>query len=186
MDNKYFELSKSLNEILYKFTKELDISQIKRILKWEIDSLETASYNHNAEAQYELALRYADTGYLVPNPFYNKKKYEKWLKIAVDNGNLEAMSNLANIYLWNEEEKKRRIIDGLKLLAIAYQNNVGNAIHNYKNSLRHLKNKKSDLRKLLLIELQNLPDSGKQFLKIHPDYAKVIERFYPIGKDEKK
>ncbi|HQE12804.1 MAG TPA: hypothetical protein PLQ78_08655 [Flavipsychrobacter sp.] len=174
MKNAFFELFEEVNKILYKFHEELNIIQKKKLLKLQIEFLEAAAYNHNAEAQFELALKFAETGYLVPNPFYSKKEYEKWLKIAVDNGNSAAMPNLANVYLWNEDKKKRRIIDGLILLEVARQQNVGYSSHNYTNILKHLKNKKSDLRNNLLIELVKLPDKGKKFLKKYPDYAEAL------------
>lgn len=176
-NNKYYELYQELDKILYKYAKELNLGQKKQFLQLQIDFLENASYNHDSAAQFSLALMYGESGYLNPNPFYDHKKYEMWLKTAVDNGNKEAMPNLANIYLWNNNIQERKIIEGLALLFVAFKHNPekdGLAFLNYKNILRHLKKKNSELRLLLLKELQNLPDRGKQFLKMHLDYANAI------------
>lgn len=143
----------------------------------QIDFLENAAYNHDSAAQFALALMYGAAGYLNPNPFYDHKKYEMWLNTAVENGNKEAMPNLANIYLWNNNIKERKIMQGLALLFVAFKHNAekdGLAYLNYKNILRHLKKKNSELRLQLLEELQNMLDRGKQFLKMHPDYASAI------------
>lgn len=186
-NNKYYKLYEDLNNILYNYTNELSISHKKIMLKMQIEFLEIAAYSHDSRAQFNLALMYEESNYLIPNPFYNKKKYEMWLREAVNNGNIDAIPNLVNVYLWNEKINDRRLVEGLSLLFVAFTHNSRKGelpSLNYENILKHLRKKKSDLRKLLLIELQNLPDSGKQFLEIHPDYAKAIERFYPISMDE--
>ena len=60
MKNAFFELFEEVNKILYKFHEELNIIQKKKLLKLQIEFLEAAAYNHNAEAQFELALKFAE------------------------------------------------------------------------------------------------------------------------------
>ncbi|RQO30396.1 hypothetical protein DBR32_12565 [Taibaiella sp. KBW10] len=174
MNENHNNLYQDINDLLYKYKNILDYNQSKKLIKLQIEFLEAGAKEGDDAAQFNLAVHYADSGYLNPNPFYNPSKYYKWMKIAAKNGNISAIANLSVWYISPENGKKSNIIKGLHLLKDAY--NKGNylASLNYKAYIKQLKKKKSQLKTQLLKALGNLPDKGAAFKKEHPDFAIYI------------
>ena len=176
MKKTYLSLYSEINDLLYNNNELITFNQGKRLIKIQIEVLECVAKEENHVAQYELALRYADSGYLNPNPFYNNRKYIKWLLRSAKNGNIEALASLSVEYMSENNILGRNIVKGLSLLKQAYPKGSSLASLNYKINIKHLKNKKSELRIQLLEELDNLPDKGNEFLKMHLDYANALGR----------
>ncbi len=175
MNNEFFNLSKVISDFLYDNYRLLSYSQAKRLLKLQMEFLESAAKEGDVQAQFDLALMYKDCGYLTPNPYHNRNKVIKWFRIASKNGNSDAKANLSVEYLSNYDGNiNGNIVRALDLLKDAYNKGNGLAILNYKINLKELKNRKSELRQQLLVELSKLPNNGEIFLKKHPDFALAL------------
>lgn len=128
-------------EIYLRLYKETGLSDQKKVEDYNeyISRIRSLAYKGNANAQYDLAQHYEDTGYFgIPNPFFNSTKRFYWYSKASNNNHAAAYNQLGYLIEHNEDNQKdlTKALDCYRK-SMELGDDLGKK--NYKKMLRDLK-----------------------------------------------
>ena len=167
-------IANELNRLMHKYYKEIQYTQIIKLIKFQMEFLEIAANEGDKSAQYELALLYGESAYFFENPFHNENKQVFWLKKSIDNGHITAKVNLASIYLNSSTKKNSKILEGLSLIKDAYLEGDEIGKVNYEICIKNLHKRNSLLNKSIKQYFKKYPVKKKLFLDKNPDFKAAI------------